>query len=220
MGFVVLAAGLSLLGVLGRLTVFEGAIGDAEADFVAWTADRRTSTLDSVFTIGSTLSDTWTIVGVVVGAVTMLLATGHARHAVTIILAVLLEFSSFLVVGAVVDRERPDVEALHSVPSTPSFPSGHVAAAFVLYGSLALVARTVSSRPLPRALWLLPLFVALLVGASRVYEGVHNPTDVGAGLLLGAGALAAATTATGLQRFEGPVDHGTESIDRHHRSRR
>ena len=113
-------------------------------------------------------------------------------------IAVLLEFTTFLAVGAIIGRDRPDVEALGSVPSTPSFPSGHAAAAFVLYGALVVVARSLSPRQVPRVIWALPTFIALLVAAARVYEGVHNPTDVAAGLLLGIGAVTAAGFATGI----------------------
>ncbi len=197
-GFVLLTVGLTLLGGVGTLVGFDGAIGDAEADVVVWVAEHRVSVLDTVANNASSLSDTWTVIGVVVGAVSMLWASGHGRHGVTVLLAVLLEFTTFLVVGAVIGRSRPVVDTLNSVPSTPSFPSGHVAAAFVLYGSLVLVARSLSSHSISRALWLVPLFIALLVAAARVYEGVHYPTDVAAGLLLGIGAVIAASVATGL----------------------
>ena len=195
-GFVVLTIALSLLGGIGTLLVFDGAIGNTEADAVGWIAEHRVGVLDSVFTIASTLSDTWTVIGVLVGAVTMLWVAGHVRHALTVALAVILEFTTFLAVGALIGRARPDGETLHSVPSTPSFPSGHVAAAFVLYGSLVLVAR--SLRSIPRSWWLAPLAIALSVAAARVYEGVHHPTDVAAGLVLGVGALGCAAAATGI----------------------
>jgi len=216
-GFVVLVVGLSLLGGVGAL-VFDGAIGDAEADFVTWVAEQRAGVLDTVANNASSLSDTWTVIGVVVGAVTMLWAAGHTRYAATVVLAILFEFGTFLVVGAVIGRSRPDVEALGSTPSTPSFPSGHTAAAFVIYGSLVFVARSLSSqssasqpsasqgwstRSIPRSVWLVPLFLALLVAAARVYEGVHYPTDVAAGLLLGIGAVVAASVATGLTDLPG-----------------
>jgi len=55
-----------------------------------------------------------------------------------------------------------------------------------------------SLRSIPRSVWLVPIFLALLVAAGRVYEGVHHPTDVAAGLLLGIGAVVAASVATGL----------------------
>ena len=80
-------------------------------------------------------------------------------------------------------------------------------------GFVVLVDRSLSSQPsasqpsasqwwslrsIPRSVWLVPIFLALLVAAGRVYEGVHHPTDVAAGLLLGIGAVVAASVATGL----------------------
>ena len=197
-GFVVLTGALSMLGFIGVFLVFDGTLGNAEADFVGWVADNRVGVLDSIATTGSTLSDTWTVIGVLVGAASMLWAAGHPRHAMMVGLAVLLEFTTFLAVGAIIGRARPDVETLHSVPSTPSYPSGHVAAAFVLYGALVLVARSLSARSVQRWLWAVPLVIACVVAGSRVYEGVHHPSDVVAGFLLGIGALVMAAHATGI----------------------
>ncbi len=202
LGFVVLTGFLSVLGTIGTLLVFNSAIGDADANLVEWIADQRVGVLDSAAPMLSALSDTWTVLGVLVGAVSMLWIVGRRRHAATVMLAVLLEFTTFLAVGAIVGRARPDVEALGSVPSTPSFPSGHTAAAFVLYGALVLVARSLSSRTVPRALWAVPIATGTLVAATRVYEGVHHPIDVVAGLLLGIGALIAAGLATGVVRAD------------------
>lgn len=198
LSFALLTGILAALGWIGRWLIFDRAPGDAEADFVAWIAEHRVGFLDSAASIASTLSDTWTVIGVLIGAVSMLWVVGHRRHASTVVLAVLLEFTTFLAVGELTGRARPDVDALNSVPSTPSYPSGHTAAAFVLYGALVLVARSLSPQTVPRWIWAIPLAIALLVAASRVYEGVHHPTDVLAGLLLGAGALAAASYTTGI----------------------
>ncbi len=203
LAFVVLVAVMLTLGAFGRFVVFDSAIGDAEHNFVGWVAENRTSVLDSLATVGSTLTDTWTVIGVLVGAVSMLVVTGHGRFAAMIAIGITLELATFLLVGAIIDRERPEVEALHSVPSTPSFPSGHVAAAFVLYGSLVLVARRLApTGQVPQMTWVIPLAVALIVAASRVYEGVHYPTDVVGGFILGVGAWCAAGLATGVLHVE------------------
>jgi hypothetical protein len=68
-GFVVLTVGLTLLGGIGSLLMFDGAIGDAEADFAVWISEHRVDVLDTVANNAGSLSDTWTVIGVVVGAV-------------------------------------------------------------------------------------------------------------------------------------------------------
>jgi membrane-associated phospholipid phosphatase len=207
-GFLVLAGSLTIVGIIGNLFVFDAELGTAEADLVEWTAEHRVGPLDTVATVASSLSDTWTVIGVVVGAMSMLWASGRARLAATVGLAITLEFATFIVVGTIVGRTRPDVEPLHSVPSTSSYPSGHVAAAFVIYGSLVLVARVATVNRLPRLVWVAPYAIAFLVAWSRVYEGVHHPTDVAAGLLLGMGALVAAGLATGTIDAHSPERSG------------
>jgi undecaprenyl-diphosphatase len=192
--YVALTGTLLAIGIVGRLVVFDSAIGDGEADVVGWVADHRIRVLDTAATIGSTLADTWTVIGVLGGATIVLLAAGHGRWAVLMLVGMGLELSAFLTVSELIGRTRPAAPALHSVPSTPSFPSGHVAASIVLYGSLTLAARRIS-RPgrVPRQVWVVPAVIAVTVGSSRVYEGVHFPTDAGGGALLGVGALIGAT---------------------------
>lgn len=193
-------------GIVGTMVAFDGAVGDAEANLVAWVAENRTGVLDAVATVTSTLSDTWTVIGVLVGAVSMLWVGGHPRAALTVFLGVSIEFTTFIIVGTVIDRARPSVEPLHSVPSTSSFPSGHTAAAFVLYGSLILVARSVPTRRASPWSWLLPAIVAALVAAARIYEGVHYPSDVVAGLVIGVLALTVAGRSTELLTLNDRLD--------------
>ena len=89
-----------------------------------------------------------------------------------------------------VNRSRPEVSQMRldgiKVPTSPSFPSGHTFSASTLYPGIALImVRFSSSLPLKIALPLTSFGIAVLVGYSRLYLGVHFFSDVVAGLLGG-----------------------------------
>lgn len=82
-------------------------------------------------------------------------------------------------------RPRPDqVRLLISTPNFPAYPSGHAATAFAVAMVLPLANRSKRS-------WLLALGGAGLIALSRVYLGLHYPSDVIGGAILGAGLGAA-----------------------------
>lgn len=85
------------------------------------------------------------------------------------------------------DRPRPDLVPHGSHVYTASFPSGHSMLAAVAYLTLgALLARVRARRHLKVYLLALAVALTLMVGVSRVYLGVHWPTDVLAGWSAGA----------------------------------
>jgi undecaprenyl-diphosphatase len=85
------------------------------------------------------------------------------------------------------DRSRPEVfdwRTPHAGLS--SFPSGHSTTAVVVYGTLAfLVARLMPTVALRALTWVVALAIIVAVALSRVYLGVHYPSDVVAGALVG-----------------------------------
>ncbi|MEW6250150.1 MAG: phosphatase PAP2 family protein [Planctomycetota bacterium] len=99
-------------------------------------------------------------------------------------------------------RERPSVVPHLAVVSTPSFPSGHSLMSAVVYLTLgALLTTTVGPRRLKIYLLAVAVVLSGLVGLTRVYIGVHYPTDVLAGWMTGlAWAALCWTVAHWLQR--------------------
>ncbi len=87
---------------------------------------------------------------------------------------------------ALYDRARPDLVPHGAEVYSASFPSGHSMLSAVVYLTLgALVARTQADRGVKRYIVTLAVILTIFVGTSRVYLGVHWPTDVLAGWALG-----------------------------------
>ena len=104
-------------------------------------------------------------------------------------------------------RVRPDVVSHSLVELTRSFPSGHTTLAAVTYLTLgALVARVQSSRQLKAYVLFVAITLTLLVGVSRVYLGLHWPTDVLAGWCLGAAWAMVCWIVTAWLQREGRVE--------------
>jgi undecaprenyl-diphosphatase len=86
----------------------------------------------------------------------------------------------------VFERPRPPVVTHLASVATSSFPSGHAMSSMAAYGAIALlVTRLQTSRPARAATWTLAALLIAVIGASRIYLGVHYPSDVLGGYAAG-----------------------------------
>jgi len=87
----------------------------------------------------------------------------------------------------IIERSRPAGAQQMIVVSGFSYPSGHSVATSALYLTIAIIAgRYVQHSGARTAIFLAVSAVLIMIGASRVYLGVHYATDVVSGILLGA----------------------------------
>jgi undecaprenyl-diphosphatase len=128
-----------------------------------------------------------TILGILVAAfVGYLFLTGRKWTAGFLATSVVGGAIVSTVLKLLFDRPRPDIPGVTRVFSA-SFPSGHAALSAVVYLALgAILSDMTSQRPAKVFLYGVALFLTLIVGMSRVYLGVHFPSDVVAGWSLGA----------------------------------
>lgn len=142
------------------------------------------------------------ILGIVVVAVCSYLLLAHMRReALLVVCSVVGGTLLSTVLKMSYDRPRPDLMAM-SQQFTASFPSGHAMLSAVTFLTLgALLARLAPTRPLQVFAIGAAVVLTLLVGLSRLFMGVHYPSDILAGWCLGAAwALLCFIVATLLQR--------------------
>ena len=128
---------------------------------------------------------------VLVAAVTFVFIYGK-RYTEAIWLA-----GGFLLIAGIVNpllklvftRERPTIEHL-VVEHSLSFPSGHATSSMVFYGTLLLLLPLfIKHKALLRISQVLLGLLIVVIGCSRIYLGVHFPSDIVAGFSLGLGWL-------------------------------
>ena len=137
---------------------------------------------------------------------------GLRRIALFLLLAILGGLLLSLALKSGFDRPRPDLVSHGSMIYTSSFPSGHSMLAAVVYltgGALLAVVHT--ARRVRVYLIGCAVLATLLVGVSRVYLGVHWPSDVLAGWAAGAAWAAACWLAAHWLQQGGRIEGGAAS---------
>lgn len=115
-----------------------------------------------------------------------LLLSGTYRTMIFVALATTTGMSVSMLMKRVFARPRPEVVEHLSYVMSSSFPSGHTMMSAIVYLTLGgLLASIVESRWLKAYLISTALLLTALVGLSRIYVGVHYPTDVMAGWTAG-----------------------------------
>ncbi|WP_244856974.1 phosphatase PAP2 family protein [Aromatoleum bremense] len=130
----------------------------------------------------------FTVLGLVVAAVTvfLLLARRH-RTAMFVLLGTSSGMLASVLLKGAFSRPRPDIFPHGDFVISASFPSGHAMLSAIVYLTLgALLARLVPRRGLKLYVMSIALALTVIVGISRIYLGVHWPTDVLAGWAAGA----------------------------------
>lgn len=126
-----------------------------------------------------------------------LLVRRRRTIAITVFAAGLGDAALNLFLKHTVQRARPVFGTRFLNGESFSFPSGHTMGATVVYGMLAyLLVTYVVRRPAQRAMVVIAAWLLVaLIAASRIYLGVHYPTDVAGGFLAGAAWLSVCITA-------------------------
>lgn len=184
---------LALLAALTFAGIAEEMV-EGEADALDLSVATRvhaaaSPTLDAVMIFITYLGSTWVIAPVVALTAAYAWRRGHHRLAWILGAGWALAEALNAALKLMFERPRPDVFQAIAAPWTPSFPSGHAMRALAVYGAVAAILCELHPR-LARVVIPAATVLVLAIGLSRVYLGVHWPSDVVAGYAVGAIALA------------------------------
>ncbi len=133
------------------------------------------------------LGGTTMVVLATILAATALLFHKNWRRALVLVATLSLATACDELLKGLYARTRPDFALPGSYVYAQSFPSGHSTASAALWLSLAMMAASFEPRRRQKLFWFaMAGLIIAAVGCSRVYLGVHWPTDVLAGWMLGA----------------------------------
>lgn len=176
---------------LGRVIV--GPLGGfpAEDRVNTWLERHRTPAVNRVTWALSTYSDTvpTILTAVALAAVRWRRGSGSGGSrgdAARPVAAISLETAVFMSAAAVVGRPRPAVAWLDRPAPTSSFPSGHTGASTALHLTVADLVAERGTGAARVAAGAIRTVVPPLVGWSRLYRGMHHPSDVLVGTAVGA----------------------------------
>jgi undecaprenyl-diphosphatase len=173
-----------------------------------WTALRETMLTATALGAFPTLAI------VLAGAVGLLASLGRGAAAARFAGAALAGMACANLLKHAVSRPRPEVVAHWADVTSSSFPSGHSADGAVTYLLLACLAAGFVETPAARRfVAAFALLLVLLIGASRLYLGVHWPTDVLGGWCFGGAwtVIAAPFVRTGSWRASASIRHSEPS---------
>lgn len=109
-------------------------------------------------------------------------------HTLFLIISMMTSSIMIPVMKNAFDRERPSLLRLIDI-SGFSFPSGHATGSTIFFGSLMAIINKTSLNN-KSVLYALCAFFILMISSSRVYLGVHYPTDIIAGITIGTAVVA------------------------------
>jgi membrane-associated phospholipid phosphatase len=189
LAYVVLSAASIAVGFL--VVDHLNAVRDLDQRVARWLGDRRTGMWNDTTWVGSGISDFFVKVpAAILLSIWFIWRWRRWNEAILLAGALVFEAAVFVTASFVVDRARPPISQLDSIPLTSSFPSGHTAAAVAFYGAIAVVVYWHTYRRSARTfVVLVAVVLVVVVGASRMYRGMHYLSDVVIGMLIGAASL-------------------------------
>ena len=185
---------IALVIVILGIKLFIELTGILQTDFLAefdtqiseFVASLRTPALTNYFTFVTDVGDVWGyLIVFTICAILFYCFFKRRKYTIQLSLILILALSSNLLLKQLINRARPTLEHLVTV-KTLSYPSGHAMTAMAFYGFLIYLIFTFKiNKVLKFSLIALLAFLILSIGISRIYLGVHFPSDIVGGFVAG-----------------------------------
>jgi membrane-associated phospholipid phosphatase len=213
--FLVAGAILAVAGVLGFAQLGRYVRGGATQAFdegvLRWIGAHQSRMITAVM-VEVTPLGTGTVVLTIVGIAALFLWHTEHKHSARLLLAATA--GNILLNGVLklyFSRPRPQVFEWDTHAASSSFPSGHAMSATVVYGTVAYLVARLQRHTLSRIATLTAAVILIaLICATRLYLGVHYPSDVLGGVVVGlawsAFCMATLEASLALERRRGNVD--------------
>ena len=134
------------------------------------------------------IADTYPSAIITILLVAFLYVKKHYREALFLAITMSTCGIAMPLLKNIFSRERPDFYRLIEI-SGYSFPSGHTTSATTMYLTLAIILISINKKLNKYFVFSTALLGIVIIGSSRIYLGVHYPTDVMAGICLGIGIV-------------------------------
>jgi undecaprenyl-diphosphatase len=184
----VLAVACSIVFVQLASHVESGATQAFDDAVMRWMAAHRIEWIERSLLEITALGTGLVVMMIVVIAALFLIATQHRFSAFLLLVASGGGIVLNMILKSAFDRPRPRLFEWLTEPSSSSFPSGHAMSSAIVYFTVAyLIARLEKRRWMRHLTILAALLLVALISVSRLYLGVHYPSDVAAGVIIGLG---------------------------------
>ncbi|MGJ8594171.1 MAG: phosphatase PAP2 family protein [Aquaticitalea sp.] len=190
----IITVAIALIIVIGGINVFIELTDTLTTETLAvydqnitdYVISYRSPALTNYFVFVTHVGDIYGYLFVIVGSTLVsLLIFKRWKYVAQILIVLALSAISNLILKRFIDRARPSIEHLVSV-ETLSYPSGHAMSAMAFYGFVMYLFYRFKMNLFLKIFVILLLFILILsIGISRIYLGVHFPSDIAGGFIAG-----------------------------------
>ncbi|MDN3493916.1 phosphatase PAP2 family protein [Winogradskyella bathintestinalis] len=185
---------IAILLVVGGIKIFveltenlkTTTLGEFDTNTSTYIHSFRNATLTDYFIFITNVGDVYGyLVVFILCNLSFILIFKNWQYVIQLSIVLVLALSSNVILKKIINRSRPELEHLVTV-ETLSYPSGHAMTAMAFYGFLIYLFYRFKINPISKTIIIILLsFLILSIGISRIYLGVHFPSDILGGFIAG-----------------------------------